>query len=274
MRRYCRKCGGSVLGKEFNTYCEHEFVEPPEPVIQQVMAATETNPGRPCEQVWEARITQGRTAHIVTHPLRDEAIALAKKWWWEQLITKMAKNEMLADAYGAEEVGGWTSGRVAEGLVAEAVKQKKAGRAEALKKFAEKQRTRLADVPESHRILGRPGMGLKHKQNGTCVVLISMAHRGERAVWWNTDAHPVHESQVQTLYNEMTYDDWYRLASSMDAGDRKRVADALKLRGLTSAEYMPMGAVQRATYLAEGCYAVTPVCEEPEMKVMAGKKKW
>jgi hypothetical protein len=28
--KICKKCGGSLYGKEFNTYCEHEFDEPPE----------------------------------------------------------------------------------------------------------------------------------------------------------------------------------------------------------------------------------------------------
>ena len=81
----CIKCGGSWIGKEFDTLCVHDFDEPPEPTETLLLQPDETGHFAG-ERTWLA--CGGGMSGF--HPTREGAIAAWKKAWRERRMPMRA----------------------------------------------------------------------------------------------------------------------------------------------------------------------------------------
>lgn len=262
--KICKKCGGSLYGKEFNTYCEHEFDEPPEPKTVQVRSKTRYGNG-PEELIWRAYIPMPDRAPLSRrHPLKEEAIREVKAKWMEVMANpKALEPEEVPEGYA---VGQWY--RRKDGSPFKLMKFHTTGPNRGIwvvqAGLSNRWRISHTDLRENcercespaevlAKLNGRMGQRWKHSTTGAVVTLKAYAYRGAKQGWWTTNGPDVHDSQLGELYvpfEPVTYDEWLMLATSTNATDRKRVTDRLRSLGWTSVDYMPMNSEQRADIIS------------------------
>jgi hypothetical protein len=267
--KICKKCGGSVRGKEFNTYCEHEFDEPPEPTTVQVRAKTRYGNGPP-ELIWRAYIPMPDRAPLSRmHPLKEVAIDEVKARW---LALKANPNalepEAVPEGYSVGQWYGHRAGTTRFKLVKYYTSGPNRGswtvqngpnnrRLISHKDLAENYERCESPSEVMAKLNGRMGQRWKHTRTGAVVTLKSYCYRGAKQGWWHTNGPDVHDTQLKELYvpfEPVTYDEWLMLAASNDVSDRKRVVDKLRSMDWSSTDYMPMTAEQRADILSRNLH--------------------
>lgn len=99
--RECLKCGGSLY-RDADTYCDHDFGEPPEPEVGPVLLSGSREYGYMAAPPVTLPRTVGPT---VTHPTRDGAIAEWKeRYRWGQFVGALFRTLTAWAAEGSQRI--------------------------------------------------------------------------------------------------------------------------------------------------------------------------